>query len=140
MIPFGYVLDDTVLIELGRRDLGLHQLIVSFDRAHVRTSVPVIAFATAEAALSPDQRLVLRGLTDILEHLSLEPVAAHTEAVRLAEVTARMEPPADMAAAHVIAVSQHLDWPVLTADAGRWDTVKAHLPWRVDLVEIAGLS
>ncbi|MEW9548153.1 hypothetical protein [Nonomuraea sp. NPDC050783] len=140
MIPFGYVLDDTVLIELGRRDLALHRLIVSFDRAHVRVSVPVITLATAEAALSPDQRLVLRGLTDVLEHLSLEPVAAHTEAVRLAEVTARMEQPADMAAAHAVAVSQHLDWPVLTTDAGRWDTIKAHLPWRVELVEISDLG
>ncbi|WP_188189958.1 hypothetical protein [Nonomuraea sp. SYSU D8015] len=140
MIPFGYVPDDTVLIELGRRDMALHRLIISFDRAHVRTSVPFITLAAAEAVLSPDQRLVVRGVIDVLEHVHVDPVAAHTEAARLAEVVARMEQPADMAAAHVVAVSQHLDWPVLTADAGRWDTIKAHLPWQVELVEISDLD
>ncbi|MFI7703267.1 hypothetical protein [Nonomuraea sp. NPDC049480] len=140
MTPHGYVLDDTVLIEMGRRNLGLHRLIISFDRASVRTSVPFITLVAAEAVLSPDQRLVVRGVIDFLEHVYVDPIAAHTEAVRLTEVVSRMEQPADMAAAHVVAVSQHLDWPVLTADASRWDTIKAHLPWQIELVEIADLD
>ncbi|MGR6922303.1 hypothetical protein ACU635_49315 [[Actinomadura] parvosata] len=123
-----------------RRDLDLHRLIIAFDRGRVRTDVPLITLAVVEAALSPEQRRVLRGMIDVLEHVHVESVSTQTEAERLAEVVARMEQPADMAAAHVVAVSHHLDWPALTADAGRWDAVKAHLPWRVELLELADLG
>ncbi|MGI5487818.1 hypothetical protein [Microtetraspora malaysiensis] len=108
-----------------------------FDRSHVRTSVPAITLAVAEAALSPDQRRVIRGMLDVLEHIHLEVISTQAEAERLTEVVARMEQPADMAAAHAVAVSQYLDWPILTLDLRRWETVKAHLPWPVELVEIA---
>ncbi|GII77588.1 hypothetical protein Sru01_25700 [Sphaerisporangium rufum] len=140
MIPFGYVLDDTVLIELGRFDLDLHRFILMLDQGRVRTGVPAIALATAEAMLSPDQRRLIRGMMEALENIHLEVIASAAEAERLSEVLAQMEQPPDMAAAHTIAVAQHLDWPILTMSTPRWEAVKAHLPWRLELVHIHDLD
>ncbi|MEN3540902.1 hypothetical protein AAH991_37715 [Microbispora sp. ZYX-F-249] len=41
-----------------------------------------------------------------------------------------------MAAAHAVAVARYLASPVLAADLERWEPVRAHLPWRVDIFEI----
>ncbi|MEV0584508.1 hypothetical protein [Nonomuraea sp. NPDC050310] len=136
MTILGYVLDDTVLVEVGRGDFDVRALMVIFNQSDTRTSVPAITLAVAEASLSPDQRRVVRGMIDALDNVELALVSTQDEAARLSEVVARMTPPADMAAAHAIAVSQYLDWPILTMSRKRWAPVVTELPWRIELVEI----
>ncbi|MEV4459161.1 hypothetical protein [Microbispora sp. NPDC049633] len=136
MTALGFVLDDTVLAELGRADRELHALLLAYDEHDLRTTVPALTLAVAEAALTPDQRLILSGTLKILSHVWIAFISDEEESARLADVLTYLGDTPDAGAAHAVAVAQHLDWPILTMSMKRWEPIAALLPYRLDLFEI----
>ncbi|WP_327046027.1 hypothetical protein OG320_30870 [Microbispora sp. NBC_01189] len=136
MTALGFVLDDTVLTELGRADQEVHALLMAYDEYHLRMTVPVLTLAVAEAVLTPDQRLLLSGTLKILSHVRIAFIADEEESTRLADVLTYQGGAPDMGAAHAVAVAQHLDWPILTMSMKRWEPIAALLPYSLDLYEV----
>ncbi|MEW9530569.1 hypothetical protein [Microbispora sp. NPDC049125] len=136
MTAVGFVLDDTVLIELGRLDREMHALLLAYEERHIRITVPALTLAAAEADLAPGQRLVLAGTMKILSNVRISFVSDEEEHRRLADVLSCLYDSTDMAAAHAVAVAQHLDWPILTMNLKRWGPIQEHLPYRLDLYEV----
>jgi hypothetical protein len=133
----GYVLDDVVISELGRGDLVVANLIAALDEHAVRMSVPVVTLAAAQHALSEVQTEAVHGMIHRLEHVRLEPIASTEDVLRLSAVSVQLTEQQDMPAAHTVAVARYLGFPILAASLKRWEPVRAHLPWQLDIYEIS---
>ncbi|MEU6414287.1 hypothetical protein [Microbispora sp. NPDC046933] len=133
----GYVLDDVTISELGRDDLVVANLIAALDEHAVRMSVPALALAAAQHTLSEVQTEAVHGMIHRLGHVRLEPVASTEDVLRLSAVSVYLTEQQDMAAAHTVAVARYLGFPVLAADLKRWEPVRTHLPWPLDVYEIS---
>ncbi|MGW4411979.1 hypothetical protein ACWEJ6_48790 [Nonomuraea sp. NPDC004702] len=131
----GYVLDDLFLRELGRGDDTLTNLVAALDAAAERMSVPSITLTAAHRGLSDPQRDMLHGVIEYLPRVRLEPLTDldHTRHVSL--VAEHLGDAPDLAAAHAIAISRYLDFPILTTSERRWGPVLDRLPWQVAVVE-----
>ncbi|GAA2360839.1 hypothetical protein [Nonomuraea africana] len=141
MIDLGYVLDTSLLAEMGRGDFGLIDLVATLDGRSVRMSVPILALSVAAAHLNKDQRDLLAGAL-LLEHVKLDGLSSLDDAVRLTVLVERLDDPPsrrspDLVAAHTAAVARRLGWPVLTADRKRWsEEIRPLLPWDLIVVDL----
>lgn len=139
-MSYGYVFDDHTLRELGRADDGLAAFVANLDAMAVRMSVPVIALVVAQQVLSDDQLDFVHGLIRNMEHVQLEAIASLEDSAALTAVATYLNDPPDLSAAHTIAISRLLDFPILAVDLKRWEAIVAQLPWQIELVEITDLS
>ncbi|GAB3887889.1 hypothetical protein [Microbispora bryophytorum] len=133
----GYVLDDVTISELGRGDLVVANLVAALDEHTIRISVPAIALASAQHTLSEAQTEAVHGMIHRLEHVRLEPIASAEDVLRLSAVSVRLTEQQDIPAAHTVAVARYLGFPILATDLKRWEPVRAHLPWQLDIYEIS---
>ncbi|GGO05999.1 hypothetical protein GCM10010116_11800 [Microbispora rosea subsp. aerata] len=133
----GYVLDDVTINEFGRGNTVVTQLIANLDARAIRMSIPAVTLAVAQHDLGDAQIDAVHGTIKFVEHVRLEAVSTLDETQRISEVYAYLADQPDPAAAHVVAVSRHLGFPVLTTNRKRWDPVLAQLPWTVEVFEIS---
>ncbi|TQS17995.1 hypothetical protein [Microbispora sp. KK1-11] len=136
----GYVLDDVTINEFGRGNTVVTQLIANLDAHAIRMSIPAITLAVAQHDLSEAQIEAIHGTIKFVEHVRLEVVSTLEETQRISEAYAYLAEQPDLAAAHVVAVSRHLGFPVLTTNQKRWDPVLAQLPWTVAVFEISDMD
>ncbi|WP_147267816.1 hypothetical protein [Spongiactinospora rosea] len=136
----GYVLDDVTICELGRGDPVIANLVASLDAHDVRMSIPVLALAVAQHGLSNAQIEAVHGMFLHLTHTEPAVVSSTSDVLHLSAVSIHLGEPEDMAAAHAVAVSRYLDFPILTPSPKRWEAARARLPWHVELIEIADLG
>ncbi|MBB3726420.1 hypothetical protein [Nonomuraea dietziae] len=145
MIDLGYVLDTSLLAEMGRGDFGLIDLIATLDGRSVRMSVPILALSVAAAHLHKEQRDRLAGAL-LLDHVELDALSSIDDAARLTLLVERLadapsERPSELSVAHTAAVARRLGWPVLTADRKPWDAeVRPLLPWDLIVVDLQELD
>lgn len=135
-MSLGFVLDESTIRELGRGDHTVTTLVAELDALAIRMSVPFITLVLAQRTLSDTQIDFVRGMIDRVEHVRLETPASDEDAASLTMIAAHLGDQPDLGAAHAIAVSRSLDFPILTVDLKYWEPIVAVLPWHIEFFEI----
>ncbi|MFF4616817.1 hypothetical protein [Nonomuraea jabiensis] len=133
-MSLGFVLDE--IRELGRGDHTVTTLGAELDELAIRTSVPFIALVLAQRTLSDTQIDFIQGMIDRVNHVRLEMSASDEDTASLTTIAAQLGDQPDLGAAHAIAVSRSLDFPILTVDLKYGEPTVAVVPWHIEFFEI----
>ena len=133
--PTPYIIDTGILIEIARGDLGLITLMQTFDSRDQPLVVPTLALAGASLDVRSDEADDLLAGLDLLDAVTVAPLAGPEQAANLADVISRTGlPPWE---AHVAAVADASVCPILTLDRSAWEGPARALDEPLHIIQIA---
>ncbi|WP_186403911.1 hypothetical protein [[Actinomadura] parvosata] len=137
----GYVLDATVLAEVGRGDNDVIALLQQFDADNISMIVPALAVtgAAVEAAATDAQLAVIRGVGR-LEAAGFAGITAFDDATDLARMRVEVEALGELWDAQTALHALLRNCPVLTTDAARWQDAVREMAGHLTVVEMSQLD
>lgn len=137
----GYILDASLLAEVGRGDNDVIALLQALDAADVAIVVPALAVtgATVETAATNEQLAVMRGVGR-LDSATFAALAAFDDTVDLGRMRLETDAPSQLWDVQTALQAVLRNCPILTTDAARWDAAEKELSGQLTVVEISQLD